>query len=153
MSTHEAGEASHIKRCARCQTEKHRSEFTTQGYCRPCSRAYARERAAKKTSQAPAEASAPRVTSIKDLADRVATRSKPAPQAPRGTAPARTPAVGAAAAQRIDAAAALTDRLACAVARLADVLEDGEMISLTVTRIGPVLVLRDVHTTVTRAAG
>lgn len=53
----------------------------------------------------------------------------------------------------VDAAAALTDRLACAVARLADVLEDGEMISLTVTRIGPVLVLRDVHTTVTRAAG
>lgn len=44
--------ASNLKRCPRCETEKHKSEFSSMGYCRPCGRDYARERSATQAQKA-----------------------------------------------------------------------------------------------------
>lgn len=56
-----------LRRCPRCETEKHRNEFSSNGYCRPCSKAYWRSKnaersAASKVKRPPAEALACAIT-------------------------------------------------------------------------------------------
>lgn len=62
-------ESSKLKRCPRCETEKHRTEFTTQGYCRPCSRDYSREREASKRGSPPAPRKPGKT--VREIVDRV----------------------------------------------------------------------------------
>lgn len=59
----ETPEAANTKRCPRCETTKHKSEFTSRGMCRPCSREYGRERYAMKNG-APSVSKAVAVSAV-----------------------------------------------------------------------------------------
>lgn len=157
-----------LRRCPRCETEKHRSEFTTQGMCRPCSRAYDRERyhASKGSNPPPPRAAKPapppspppaadaKPTTISDVADRVAQW-----KAPRETPlPGGVPLAEVMATMVADPVMAPhlaearkppdlrreSSGVAKLCAQLVDVIDDGETITITASRFGTVIVLRGV---------
>lgn len=188
-----SAEISTVKRCPRCETTKHRNEFTSNGYCRPCSRDYSREHGARRhgsnppppktakpaASPSPPPATAPAETkTIADVARNV--RARAAEQIERGTnpplvetirptaettaAPRETPLRGGVPlaevmrefeadpvmAAHLVEARKIPERnrrlvtLAKLCAALVDVLDDGETITITASRYGPVILLRDV---------
>ena len=91
----ESDDASQLKRCPRCETTKHKSEITSRGWCRPCSRAYDREREIAKAEKEGRPPSKPRKpgapppakpaiapTTIRQIADKVAAPIPPIQSAP-----------------------------------------------------------------------
>lgn len=135
MAKTDAEAPSQTRRCPRCETTKHKSEFTSMGYCRPCARDYGRERAAKKggwaaikkktDQEAPVavepagqESREDRVTSMKQIADKLA-----APVTERVTLPLDEQARRRVIARQLSA-------------EILAVLNSGEQLTLVATRCG-----------------
>lgn len=128
------------KRCPRCETTKHRSEFNSQGYCRPCGTLYSREREAKKaelegrpppkpraasavTESAKVEPTAPKKT-IRDIADKVAPPHCPA---------------------RIDPESRRRTIAFHLSGDLLELLQSGERLNLVVTRVGAAILIDSIE--------
>jgi hypothetical protein len=172
MATDE-GQATSTKRCPRCETTKHRSEFTTMGYCRPCSRDYDRARNARRNEEAGRPAPKPRKpATIQDVVRNVEARKangETKPALPE-TIPARPETISPSAEtipaprETLTGAPPPIDRLepsglsgemisdssrhrsitrAIAESLLA-ALEDGETLSVTATRFGRCIVIDDI---------
>lgn len=157
MATDE-GESKTTKRCPRCETTKHRTEFTSLGYCRPCSRDYHRERSAKKREEAGPPAPRPRKpATIRDVVRNVEARKANgetksalpetiAPSAetigaPRETSRPPDEILGAIRISDPDRRRLLLRALGAA---LVHVLEDGEELTLSALRVGSCIVIEGI---------
>ena len=148
----QVAERPNTRRCPRCETTKPRDEFTTQGLCRPCSRAYERERYAKKRAErgdAPPtpRAPTPALEALRGgvpLAE-VMREMEADPTIAAHLAEARTggprpalirekPPEPVAASRRLRVTRALGESLAL-------VLEDGERLTLSAIRVGSCIVV------------
>ncbi|MGD9885817.1 MAG: hypothetical protein AB7U95_37540, partial [Reyranella sp.] len=129
-------EAASTRRCPRCETVKHKSEFTSMNYCRPCSAAYSRERYAKRKQAGSDEGSevieSGGGSSVSETKPPV-RETKP-PRAARPAAIRETPPVPVPVARQVR----VTRDLAEALVKL---LEDGERLTVSAIRMGSAIVV------------